>query len=132
MNTREKAQELVELGEKATAAEWLISSGDEESQDEIYVYDDPSLIEEYPSYTTVAEGLLQVDSSFIAKARSNAPDIARKLIKALDVLETIAAYADVTAWPDGYDLSARTAAKRATDDAHGFLASLEMGDADNG
>ena len=59
-------------------------------------------------------------------------DIARVLVRALDVLDTIAAYANVATWPDGYDLSARTVARRATDDAKGFLASLEKEDTANG
>ncbi len=59
-------------------------------------------------------------------------EVARKLIGALETLETIAAYANVVAWTDGYDLNARAVARKATDDAKGFLASIEEEEEDDG
>ena len=76
--------------ERRTQGEWIIAHGDDETQDEIYVIDDLGEIDEYPSTTTIAEGLLAVDSRFIANAPT---DIASLIEEVKRLREALGWYA---------------------------------------
>lgn len=90
MLSREQIEQFIELSERATPGEWVIAHGDDETADEIFVFDKESRHDEYPTYTTVAEELLAVDSRFIAQSRNLMPELARDWLRMRETLERIA------------------------------------------
>ena len=78
--------------ERRTQGEWIIAHGDDETQDEIYVIDDLSEIDEYPSTTTIAEGLLAVDSRFIANALTDIAALIEEVEQLREAVDDLCAF----------------------------------------
>ena len=132
MSIREKAQELIGLSDKATCGPWIIDT-DPRSFWSIYGQQDDAIAK-----ISVKRSNPFSNEDLIVFARNHAPDIARKLNEALDVIkemcdsaERYAAHAN--AHPER-DHSAAMAAVAENVVTAGtlFLARLdEKGDADN-
>jgi hypothetical protein len=68
--TSENLQAIRERANKATAGPWIISHGDDETADEIYIW-----LRIGEVSRSVAEGLLAINSRFIAHAREDVPTL---------------------------------------------------------
>lgn len=81
MTDPREVEALLALEQKATRGPWKVQDGDDETADEIFVWDEQSRIEDYPSYTTIAEELLGVDSQLIAQSRNLLPQLLREWLQ---------------------------------------------------